>query len=390
MRNSLRVLFAALAAFSLAGCEDDIIVDRYEAGPPEDLATRYEWVLEGFSGGRAVGHPTVQVTWSPPADWDEEVFRVYSRRSGSSRFLLVATVTSCGEAGCVYTDRNVFPGERYEYFVSTYDERSGAERDSDYRETVDVPAANRPAAPRADSVIALDSALYLRWSPQGALGSLWKYQVYLTRVGGDQSFYRAGETDGRGFLDERVRNGSLYGYRVAAVDTLGHVSDLSGEITGIPRPDARGELVYALADSVARSGFRFAASETSDPVVDGNSAQAHWRLESGPGGWRIVPQNGTTVLEYGLTTALVCAPGGDASCRSATRAPAAGYQATPITVNPEFSYVFAVNGSDGRRHYGVIRVALLGSDAQGRDLMIFDWAYQTAPDEVRLDRGLVR
>jgi hypothetical protein len=38
-----------------------------------------------------------------------------------------------------------------------------------------------------------------------------------------------------------------------------------------------------------------------------------------------------------------------------------------------------VIGDDGLAHYGVIRVALLGSDQNGDDLMIFDWAYQLQP-----------
>jgi hypothetical protein len=32
-------------------------------------------------------------------------------------------------------------------------------------------------------------------------------------------------------------------------------------------------------------------------------------------------------------------------------------------------------------------VQLLGSDGAGHDLMIFDWAYQTLPNEPRLDRA---
>jgi len=74
------------------------------------------------------------------------------------------------------------------------------------------------------------------------------------------------------------------------------------------------------------------------------------------------------------------------TCRAATRAPTAGYQTTPIAVNPEFSCVFRVTGSDGQVHYGVIRAQILGTDATGRDLLIFDWAYQLIPNDVRLNR----
>lgn len=390
MRTLLRASVAAMAVIALAACEDnDNIIIGGGARPdaPRDFTARYEWTLEGFSQTRAVGSPGVRLAWSPPATWDDEVFRVYGKRSSSSSFALIATVTSCTVDGCVYLDRNVRAGERYEYFVSTYDETRGTERDSEFREGVSVPAATRPAAPRADSVTALDAALYLRWTPQGTAASLWKYQVYLTRLNDEASFYQAGETDGPGYLDLRAVNGSRYTYRVAAVDTLGHVSDLSGEIAGVPRPDAASELIYSLSANAALSGFRFVTSETADPIVDGTSAQAQWRLEADAGGWRIVPLNGTGVLQHPTrTTALVCGPSADASCTAVTRAPTAGYQTTPVTVTPEFSYVFAVRGTDRQPRYGVVRAEILGKDASGRDLMIFSWAYQSRANEPRLSR----
>jgi hypothetical protein len=52
-------------------------------------------------------------------------------------------------------------------------------------------------------------------------------------------------------------------------------------------------------------------------------------------------------------------------------------------VSPEFSYVFRVPTAQGPRH-GVVRVTMLGQDQNGRDLMIFDWAYQTRVNEPRL------
>ena len=101
-----------------------------------------------------------------------------------------------------------------------------------------------------------------------------------------------------------------------------------------------------------------------------------------------MPLNDTSVVEFsGRTTALACGPGADAGCRAATRAPAAGYTTAPVPINPEFSYVFRVTGSDGQPHYGVIRASILGSDGAGHDLMIFDWAYQTLANDIRLIRA---
>jgi hypothetical protein len=390
MRRTL--LFPTLAAAALlAACSRDhtFVGGGPAPGAPTDLAAQPHWILEGFTGaGQPSGYPVVDLEWNPPSSWNGEVFRVYGRRAGDSGFFLIATVTSCTGAGCVYRDRDVTAGQTYEYYVATTDESSNQETATDFRETVRVPSASTPAAPLADSAVALDNAAYLRWRDGGVGASLWKYVVYLTRVDNTAYLYGLGETDGPAFLDSRAATGHVYGYRVAAVDTFEHVSALSPEMTVAPRPDASGELVYSFQTNAALSGFRFQTSETTDPVLAGTAATAQWRLEHDASGWHIVPLNGTAVTEYpgGRTTALACGPGSDASCRAATRAPVAGYQTTPVAVNPEYSYVFRVTGSDGQPHYGVLRVQLLGSDGAGHDLMIFDWAYQLLPNDARLDR----
>ncbi len=391
MRSKL--LFSALAAAALlAACDRDNTFVEHRGPPPgvpRDLTAQPRWILEGFTAsGQPSGYAAVDLDWNPPASWSNEVFRVYGRRAGDAGFSLIATVTSCTTSGCAYRDRNVTAGQTYEYYVATTDEGSDQETSTEFRETVGVPAASTPATPLADSAVALDNAAYLRWRDGGVGAGLWKYVVYLTRIDGTTYLYGLGETDGAAFLDTRADNGHVYGYRVAAVDTSEHVSALSAEFTVAPRPDASGELVYSFQSNAAQSGFRFQASESTDPILAGTATTAQWRLEQDGAGWRIVPLNGTAVLEFpgGRTTALTCGPGSDANCRAATRAPVAGYQTTPIAVNAEYSYVFRVTGSDGQPHYGVVRVQLLGSDGSGRQLMIFDWAYQVLPNDARLNR----
>ncbi|HTE17452.1 MAG TPA: hypothetical protein VK689_03610, partial [Armatimonadota bacterium] len=196
---------------------------------------------------------------------------------------------------------------------------------------------------------------------------------------------QVGQTDGTGFLDQRAENGSEYGYRIATVDTLGQVSNLSTEVFAIPRPDFSGELVYAFADSALLSGFRFQQDGDANPILAGNSSRAHFRLESDGAAYRIVPLNGTQVTEFGFTTALVCGPGSDPGCTAARTAPATGYSTAPIVIDSEHSYVFRVTGDDGQLHYGVVRISMLGTDQHGNDLAIFDWAYQLQPNQPRLD-----
>jgi hypothetical protein len=387
MRLKLRHL-AAAGLVLLPACESTpTVIGGDRPGAPRDLEVEYRWELEGFSGAEPVGHPAVAVTWLPPQQWNDEPFRVYARRADGSSFFLVATVTSCTVDGCTYLDRNVAHGRTYEYFVATVNERTGEETESAYRDAVLVPAYSRPAAPVGGNAVALDGSLFLRWTDGGNGGNLSRYIVYLTRIDDQAYLYHMGETDATGFLDLRTQNGHRYGYRVAAVDTLGHVGALGAEFDGVPRPDFRGELVFAHAGAPTASGFRFVESEAIDPIVGGTGANAHWRFEADAAGWRVVPLNGVRVTEYpGRTTALVCGPGADDGCRAAEVAPASGYGTAAVEVQPEFSYVFQVPAAGGAVNYGVIRVQLLGTDQQGRDLMIFDWAYQLVPNEPRLDR----
>lgn len=385
-----RILSLAAGLLLAAACGDDpdIIVQPGDPpGAPRDFFARYEWVLEGFQGTEPIGYPSVELTWLPPASWNGEVFRVYGKRTSSSGYTLVATVTSCTTAGCVYRDRNISAGTDYDFYVSTYDESYDLETTAEFSEVVRVPAAVRPAVPTTPDAVALDNSVFLRWgTPAANAQNVSKFLVYLTRLDGEAFSYSVGQTDGNGFLDQRAENGSEYGYRIATVDTLGHVSSLSSEVLAIPRPDFSGELVYAFADSAAVSGFRFQQDEGDNPIVAGGSASAHFRLESGVGGYRIVPLNGAQVTEFGFTTDIACGPGADAGCVAARVAPTSGYSTAPIVIDPEFSYVFRVTGDDGQLHYGVVRVTMLGSDQAGKDLAIFDWAYQLVPNSPRLDR----
>ncbi|HEU4557840.1 MAG TPA: hypothetical protein VFS20_08315 [Longimicrobium sp.] len=388
--RTTRLLPLLAAATLLAACDNNNVFrgGGNPPSPPEDLAVAAHWILEGFTAaGQPSGYPVVDVTWFPPVQWDQEPFRVYGRRAGNSNFSLLATVTSCTVDGCVYRDANVSAGNTYEYYVATVNEDTNEEAPTDYRDAVTVPAASTPAAPLADSAVALDNAAYIHWRDGGNGQNLWKYIVYLTRIDNQASFYQMGETDSPGFVDLRAENGHTYTYRIAAVDTLERVSALSPEIRVVPRPDFAGELVYTFQTNAAQSGFRFQSDDQGNPIVAGTATSAQWRLERDAGGWKIVPLNGTSVVEYsGRTTALACGPGADAGCRAATRAPTAGYTTAPVPINPEFSYIFRVTGSDGQPHYGVIRASILGSNGSGGDLMIFDWAYQTLANDIRLNR----
>jgi hypothetical protein len=389
MRTAIRITALAGLLLGAAACDNDPTFVRGDLpGAPEDLRAEHTWVFEGWSTstGQSFGHDAVELTWFPAADWNDEPFRVYGKRSSDSGFLLIATVTSCTEDGCVYRDRNVAPGVTYEYYVAAVDERSDEETTSDTREVIRVPNATNPAPPRMESPVALDSAVYLRWTDPSNGSNVSRYRVILTRIDTRADYlYPAGESDGKGYVDLNARNGHVYGYRVATVDTLGRVSALGAEVTAAPRPDRTSELVYSLTDNAAQSGFRFNVATGTAGIVSGTAADAHWRLERDGSGWRIVPLNGTRIVDAGRTTALACGPGAGPECVAVTTAPSTGYSTTAVALNPESSYVLSFT-SGGRTHYGVVRAQLLGSDQQNRSLMIFDWSFQMISGDPRLDR----
>ena len=178
---------------------------------------------------------------------------------------------------------------------------------------------------------------------------------------------------------------NVYQYRVAAVNESGHYSNLSTAVSGIPRPDYRAELIYAFADSARHSGFRFRTQDTADPLVGGGDSSAHWRFEMVNGALSLRPLGTTQVTAGTHSSELTCGPGSDADCVSVDRAPAASsFQSAPVAVAAARSYVFRVTGDDNRTHYGKVRV-IGTTTSNGKNAMVFDWAYQLRPDEPSLN-----
>lgn len=383
-RTAASLAQASVLTLGLVACDAVRLGDGRDLAP-RNVEARYEWLFYGFRDGQPVGQPSVQLLWDLPSDWDGEPFRIYAREPGR-RFLLIATVTSCSGGGCRYSDVNVLPGTVYEYVVATADPRTDTEIPST-AVAIRVPSPTSPAAPQDLRVVALDSALFLRWRDGGVGGALWKYLVYLVDVDGQPAAYRVGETDAPAYLDTRVRNGARYTYRVAAVDTFGHVGPLSGAGVGIPRPDASWVLLWARADDELRSGFRFPSTGSGNPIVAGGSPAAQWRLDSDGPRLLIVPLQGTEVAGPLPSSALACGPGSDPSCQAVERAPATGWSVTPVAVDVGATYVFRVRGDDSRLRYGKVRIELAGRDDAGRRFVVLSWAYQLRPEEPSLLRS---
>ncbi len=346
---------------------------------PRNLNGRYSWVLETFDQTTPRGYPAVELSWELPSRYRDEVFRVYSRRSSGS-YRLIATVTSCSEGVCRYSDVNVTGGPSYDYYIAAFDERDGVEVGTSQAIRIEVLQRPSLTPPLSPSAIALDGAVFARWGSTGAL----KYLVFARENAGPSALI--GETDGLSFLDTRATNGNAYRYLIAGVDEFGHVSNLSQTPDAFPRPDYFADVIYAHSDNAAASGFRFVTSETQDPIVGGSSPTAQWRLEVVGGIFRIQPLGQTAITSGTFTTMLSCGPGSDADCVDVRTAPAATqFGSAAVNVQTGFTYVLRVVGTDNFTRFAKIRVQGTTVDNQGRRLMVFDWAYQLRADEPSLD-----
>lgn len=288
-------MIVLVPALVLMACEEDTITGPV-ANAPTELTARYEWLLEGWLPGdqpeEPVGDPSVQLDWNLPEGWDGESFRVYAGRAGDGGNLLIGTVTSCARGECLYTDINVAPGRAYDYYVVAVDERRDRESPPSNAVRVEVPVFDPPPVPVNPTVTARDNALLLRWEDGGAGDNLQKYLVFLVGLN-DQSpspFYQVGETDGTGFLDLRTVNGNEYTYRIAAVDFDGHISRMSAPVTGTPRAETSGALIYE--PGVGLSLDKIGVSDAGDPVIPMDGAAARGRLEVVDG--RYVLRDGMT------------------------------------------------------------------------------------------------
>jgi hypothetical protein len=322
--------------------------------------------------------------------WNDEPFRVFGKRLSDTDYFFIAEVTNCSGGLCSYTDVNILPDITYEYYVAAVS-LSGLETPSDWSVEVYVPTPTPPPDPASVEVVALDNAVYLRWSNNARNAADFSfYRVYLLE--GDGTSFLLGETDSEGFLDLLAANGNTYSYFATAVDDQGHESSGSVAADGTPRPDYHGEWIYAHEDVPGHSGFRFGLDELTYPILEGNSPSRHFRMEVDAEGWWLVPGPGTEVYNgFWETTALKCGVGADSDCASVEVAPLTGYTSLDMPLYPQSTYVLRVVGDDGQLHYGAIRVNLLGYDQDGAAIMIFDWAYQLqagnpnlAPREAKL------
>jgi hypothetical protein len=179
-----------------------------------------------------------------------------------------------------------------------------------------------------------------------------------------------------------LSNGVPKCFGVSAISIEGFESLWSPLRADTPRPDARNVALTVRQVTDPTSGFRYwrdldgdgrAQGSELGRVVPGSAAEADFAVErDATGRIFLTPiRNGTRIALYGSRAI--------ADLTDIDLAPATGYSRVALEAVPGWGYVFETDGGDQFLRYGALRVSHVG-----RDLIIFDWAFQTDPGNPEL------
>ena len=248
-----------------------------------------------------------------------------------------------------------------------------------------------PEVPANLSSTSLDGAVALVWNDNAFINdqsNFQNYRIYSTSYNLDldqcgTTFQLEGTTVAPEFVVGALANGVPLCFAVSSVSVDGFESDRSTLHTDTPRPDARNVALFAFQVQDPGSGFRFwqdlngngsVEGEELGRVLSGGSAAIDFAVDrDAAGDLFLTPvRPGTGVEFYDENN-----PTEDLS--SIDFAPDQVYRTSPIRAKPGFGYVFEMDGGDGFKRYGALRVTHVG-----RDFLIIDWAFQTDPGNPEL------
>jgi hypothetical protein len=248
-----------------------------------------------------------------------------------------------------------------------------------------------PPAPAVLSSVTLDGAIALTWSDNAYAddpSNFQNYRVYSTTYNLDldecgSSFQLEGTTVAPEFLVGALANGVPRCFGVSAVSVAGLESARSQLRADTPRPDARNVALNVFELQAAGSGFRFWDDLNGDGSVQaaelgivrsGASPDIDFAVDKdGSGALFLTPVRLGTGVEYYDENN----PTEDLS--SIDFAVDREYRSSPILARTGFGYVFEMDGGDGFKRYGAVRITHVG-----QSLLILDWAYQTDPGNPEL------
>ena len=248
-----------------------------------------------------------------------------------------------------------------------------------------------PDVPATLSSTTLDGAIALFWednSYQSDPNNFLNYRIYSTTYDLDQdlcgtSWQLEGTTVAPEFIVGALTNGLPRCFSVTAVSVDGFESDRSPLRSDTPRPDSRNVVLFAFQFQSPGSGFRFWDDVNGDNSVqgselglvrDGTVGNIDFVVDrDGAGDLLLTPVRAGTGVEFYDANNPV------EDLTSIDFAEDRTYLTSSIPALPGYGYVFEMDGGDGFKRYGAVRLSHVG-----QDFLILDWAFQTDPGNPEL------
>ena len=222
-----------------------------------------------------------------------------------------------------------------------------------------------PAVPRGVRTITGDGSVRIEWYPNGEF-DLEGYTVW--RRNDNEGFVALTDLPANSihYTDRDVRNGRTYYYAISAYDSSGNESELSPENAwDTPRPEGVNITLddYQLAPD--RSGFDFSHPRKGTIPWDDRTTDVYFGLDTEVNVTYLYSDNETAMQDLGYHETF----------DGIDTVPEFGY--TTLFVELIEGHIYAIYTPDG--NFAKIHVRKLFDDA-----VIFDWAYQTDPENIQL------
>lgn len=253
-----------------------------------------------------------------------------------------------------------------------------------------APGGDAPPAPTTLVSVSLDGAIALSWSDnahQWDPGRFLHYRVWSSGYDLDREqcvggWELEGSTVAPEFVAGALANGVSRCFQVNAETVDGVQSGYSPIRFDTPRFDANGVAVFARQVDDARAGFRFWRDLDHDDratrqelafVGSGGASTIDLAVVRDPDGafWFEPVRQGTRIRVWGNAPIV--------SLTEIDLAPAAGYGRAAVEALAGWGYVVEMEGDDGWRRYGALRVTAV---ANGH--LLLEWAFQDDPGNPEL------
>ena len=226
-----------------------------------------------------------------------------------------------------------------------------------------------PATPRGVRTITGDEQVIVEWYPNAEY-DLAGYTVWRGRNDTDFNALVEVSENTTSYTDTTVRNGETYHYAVSAYDSDGNESKLSPEDAwDTPRPEGQNVVLDDYNLAPGRSGFDFSRPEKGSIPWDTPATDVYFGFDTEVNVKYLYSDNDTFMQDLGYHEYF---DGVDI-------VPEFGY--TTLFVELIEGHIYAIYTPDG--NFAKIQVRKLSDDA-----VIFDWAYQTEPENVQLAPSL--